>query len=107
MPRLCGTLERTGCLVVECGRDELTAAVAQGGNHVAATLRRGPPARFLDEPGHGRSDALALRDESLHDFGEGLHLVGSKEMASRIYRVRREVEAEGVALGGHALGDRP
>ena len=40
-------------------------------------------------------------------FGEALDLVRGEQVALAVDRMGREIEAEGVALGGHPLGQRP
>src|SRR5205085_8594676 len=71
-------LERRSRLVVEGGRDELAAAVAERSHHVAAPFGGSPPTCVLDKSRHARSDTLALRDLGLSDFAEGLHFVRGK-----------------------------
>ena len=94
-------------IVVEGGRNELAGAVAQGRHHVAAAPRRSAPARVLDEPGHRRAEALALRNPHLRDLGERPHFVRREQVLGSIDRVRREIEAERVTLCRHALRQGP
>jgi hypothetical protein len=94
-------------LVVEGGRDELARSVAEVHHHVAAAPCRGAPARFLDQARHRRADALALRNSDVGQLSERLDLVRCEQMPCRVDRMGGEIEAEGVALRGHPLRERP
>src|SRR5205085_682030 len=50
--------------IVEHRRLELAGGVGEGRHHVAAALGGGPEARVLDQAGHGRRHAAAVRQRS-------------------------------------------
>ena len=103
-----GGLKRGRGLVVEHHRLILPAGVGDRRHHVAATLGRGPPARRFDQPGHHRRPARAVeRHRQRREPGKAANLVRGEQMTLGIDRVRGEIKAECLALGGHPLGHAP
>ena len=108
LPDLAAASSSRAGLVVEGGGFILAAGIGMRRHHVAAApwptcaSARPRPAR-PSSPTTGRRRPARHRGE----FGEAPHLVRGEQMPLGIDRMGGEIEAEGVALGRHPLGQRP
>ncbi len=93
-------------LVVEDGGLILAGSVGDRRHQIAPSLRRRPPASALDSPAMVALDP-ALAKGHVRQVGKAADLVRGQQVALGIDRVGREIEAEGLALRRHPLGQGP